>query len=117
LFDDLTVKHGLKLKWDVSTTDIKHILRDFCSSKYENFEFPPVIKEVVDTLNYANNLWFNDEMHLASELFEVFRNNYESDLPSKVNKIFESYPMLDFVEHTFTQAQADKVKDYINLVG
>jgi hypothetical protein len=117
LFDELTVKHGLKLKWDVSTTVIKHILRDFCSSKYENFEFPPVIKEVVDTLNYANNLWFNDEMHLASELFEVFRNNYESDLPSKVNKIFESYPMLDFVEHTFTQAQADKVKDYINLVG
>ena len=117
LFEELTAKHGLAKQWDVDTTHVHPLVREFCTEKFDDFVFPASIQDVVDTIQYTNLLKWNDEMNLARHLFEDRRSNHVSTLDTKCNEIFEMYPMLKFAGWLFHRSEVKRVKDYINLVG
>jgi hypothetical protein len=117
LFNDLTVKHGMEKNWDYLTASIEPVVRELATEKFDGFSFPPCIQDVVDTIKYVHNLRWNDEMYLAQHLFDGRNGSYESNLQPKIEKVFETYPMLRFVGWLFKRTEIDKVKDYINLVG
>ena len=117
LFNELTAKYGMEKNWDYVTAPIDAIVRDFATSKFDDFVFPECIQSVVDTIKYVHALNWNQEMYVAQHIFEGYSSTYESKLKPQIEQIFESYPMLRFVGFVHQQSDINRVKDYINLVG
>ncbi len=117
LLDELTIKHRLQMHWDVITASIDPILREFATDKFDDFEFPASIKLVVDSIKYANNLKWNDEMYVASNIFETYRDSYKSALKPVIDHVYQDFPMLNFCGWLYKQEDIDRVKGYISLVG
>ena len=117
LFNELTAKYGMEKNWDYVTAPIDAIVRDFATSKFDDFVFPECIQSVVDTIKYVHALNWNQEMYIAQHIFEGYSSTYESKLKPQIDQIFESYPMLRFVGFVHQQSDINRVKDYINLVG
>ena len=116
LFDSITAQYGLTQLWDVNTVSMPVLIRDMVS-KSDDYNFPQVIQDVIDTVKYTNNLQMNDECQLARHLFENYRDNHNSQLLPLIREIYAKYPMLHFAHHIFDDVDAKRVMDYINLVG
>ena len=117
VFDELTFRYGLSQQWDYETTRIEPILKQFTGYFYDGYEFPPVIQDALNTINYCHELSWNREMQLAKDLFHDFRESHVSALQPKCDLIFEKYPMLKLIQITSDESKAQIVKDYISLVG
>ena len=116
LFDSITEKHCLEPLWDVTTVAVPNIVKDMVS-KSDDYNFPPVIQDVVDTVKYTNRLEMNEECQLARHLFENYREDHVSKLKPMIQEVYAKYPMLHFAHHMWDDDEAQRVMDYINLVG
>ena len=117
LFKDLTDRLNLATHWDVKKASIPGIISGFRCSAYDDFEFPDSIKEIMDAVKVSESTMWTDEFKVANHLFELATMQYESKLQPKIDAVMDTYPMLSLLGWVGGGTSAQKVMDYIKLVG
>jgi len=117
LFNDLTSKHDFATYWDVKKASIPSIISGFRCPVYDNFEFPDTIREILDAIAVSEKTVWTNEFKLANHLFELASTRYESKLQPKIDEVMNKYPMFSLLGWIGGGESAQKVMDYINLVG
>jgi hypothetical protein len=71
----------------------------------------------LDAIAVSEKTVWTNEFKLANHLFELASTRYESKLQPKIDEVMSKYPMLSLLGWIGGGESAQKVMDYINLVG